>query len=157
VSRKVDSSKVTDLTKQIVVDGIAGLPLKIGTCCLPKLFDPVMGYVTRGRGITVHKKWCKVVSRDLERLINLNWIGENTKRFYPVDLELKVADRVGLLSEISSLTSALGINIGSVVLTSKVPGEVIFRYQVEVYSYDQLVALMQKLQDISGVRYLRKL
>lgn len=157
LTKKVDPAKITDLTKQILVDGVAGLPLKIGTCCLPKLFDPVMGYVTRGRGITVHKKWCKVVSRDLERLINLAWIGEGAKRFYPVDLELKVADRVGLLSEISSLTSALGINIGSVVLTSKVPGEVIFRYQVEVYNYDQLVALMQKLQEVSGVRYLRKL
>lgn len=148
-----------EIEPELIVAGHTDLAVKLAACCLPKLNDEVVGYITRGRGITVHKKDCKVIRNvQEERFIDVHWRKDNSAPKYAVSLEVVMEDRIGLLSDISNLTSSMGINITGMEL-QRIPGSsLLFReFEVEVSDYDQLASLIRKLKDIPNVKTVRKL
>jgi GTP diphosphokinase / guanosine-3',5'-bis(diphosphate) 3'-diphosphatase len=97
----------------IVVEGIDDVPLRLAKCCLPVPGDEIVGYISLGRGITIHREDCPNVGalrKDPERFTHVSWDGENESAF-KVELQIDAWDRHGLLEELSRCFAEGGMNI----------------------------------------------
>ncbi len=146
----------------VMVDGQTGIPFKFATCCKPKRTDQIIGYVNRGKAITVHKLTCKMVkNNNLDRLISVNWVTAPTKEFgkYKVNLVLELEDRIGLLRDITNVVSDENVNIVDLSLQKPTDGRPIkLRHLiVELDNYDQLEHLLFKLEQIPNVLSAKKI
>jgi GTP pyrophosphokinase len=97
----------------IVVEGIDDVPLRLAKCCLPVPGDEIVGYISLGRGITIHREDCPNVGalrKDPERFTSVSWDGENESSF-KVELQIDAWDRHGLLEELSRCFAEGGMNI----------------------------------------------
>ena len=159
--KKQDKKKAIEEVgkNEVVVDGYTDFPIKMATCCQPNPGDAIIGYITRGRGVTVHKKACKVINnRKTERLIAAHWRKDVAAPTYRVSLEVVMQDRIGLLSDISCLTSQMGINITKMALNEATNSTFIFsEFEVAIKDYDQLARLIQKIQEVPNVKSVKKL
>ncbi len=108
--RKTPSQKETVSACPVEVPGgITGLAVTLGQCCTPIPGDAIVGYITRGKGITVHRSNCPNVAHEKARLIDLKWKGDLGVGHYPVDLEIFANDRANLVADILQAISAKGI------------------------------------------------
>jgi GTP pyrophosphokinase len=99
------------------IQGVGNLLSTAARCCKPVPNDPIIGYITRGRGVTIHRQDCgnilKLQGEDRARLIEVNW-GEQTEEGYQVDIAVEAYDRSGLLRDITALLANEKINLTSV-------------------------------------------
>ncbi len=88
---------------EVLITGEKGFKTQIASCCQPKPNDPIIGYITRGRGVTIHKKGCKLLRGSAtERLISVSWSTQKNPQF-TVMLELKRRSRIGLLRDVADV------------------------------------------------------
>ncbi len=92
-----------------VPGGITGLAVTLGQCCTPIPGDAIVGYITRGKGITVHRANCPNVAHEKARLLDLKWKEDLGVGHYPVDLEIFANDRANLVADILQAISSKGI------------------------------------------------
>lgn len=91
--------------------GLDDILVRFGKCCQPVPGDPIVGYITQGYGVTVHRTSCvNALKMNPERQIEVDWIREMTER-YPVKIQIRSIDRVGLLADVASTISKNGANI----------------------------------------------
>ena len=135
----------------IEVMGVGDLLTHLARCCAPLPGDEIIGFITRTRGITIHRKDCRnVLNEDEpERLIRVNWGA--TKQLHPVRLSIEAWDRVGLLRDITTLVSADKVNIASVVTHENDDGTVTIQLTLFTTGVDQLSRLFTKLEEVQGV------
>ena len=134
----------------ITVMGTDNLFTRLAMCCEPIRGDDIKGYITRNRGVTVHKSSCQNVLRETEvyRLTPVGWGEERT--LYPVRLRLEAWNRVGLLRDVSSLVSEERVNIASCV-SEETDDLSIISLTVFIDGIRQLSHLFAKLEGIDGV------
>ena len=134
----------------ITVLGVGNLLMRMGRCCHPIPGEPIIGFITRARGVTVHKQDCASVRHEdePERLVDVQW-GEE-KQLYPVRVTMKADDRVGLLRDVTSLVSSEGVNIASVVTGDYADGTVTIALTCHTTGLDQLNKLFSKLEGVRG-------
>jgi GTP pyrophosphokinase len=134
----------------IEVLGVGDLLTRMARCCNPIGGDSIIGYITRGRGITVHRKTCPNVlhESEVERLVDVNW--GKTRTLYPVQVRVDSWDRVGLLSDVAALVADEGINIVH-ALSEPEDDLSIISLTVTVESIEQLSRLFAKLEGVVGV------
>ena len=138
--------------KGIRVRGEGGLLTRIARCCQPVPGDPIIGYVTRGRGVTIHRADCRNIRlAEVERLIEVDWGAPDGRQLYPVQVCIEGLDRVGLLRDISAIVADAGINMSSVRVGRDDAGAAAFRLIVEVASLDQLSVVLSRLSQIPNV------
>jgi guanosine-3',5'-bis(diphosphate) 3'-pyrophosphohydrolase len=137
--------------QDIAVLGVGGLLTHVAQCCSPLPGDPIIGFITRNRGITVHTKSCRnVVNEDeSERLIQVDWT--TMKRLHPVRLTIEAWDRVGLLRDITGLVSAEKVNIASLETRETDEGLAITELTLFTTGADQLSRLFTKLEEVQSV------
>jgi GTP pyrophosphokinase len=115
-------SKATGSGSGILIVGVDKLMTGLGKCCKPAPPDPIIGFVTRGKGITIHRKNCPNIARMMEsspeRMITADW-GAPREEVFPVDIEVEAIDRQGLLRDISEVFSREKINVTAVNTLSK--------------------------------------
>ncbi len=138
----------------VKVLGVGDLLTHIAPCCQPVPGDKIIGFITRGRGITIHRQDCpNVLNEDeKERLINVEWGGEAGLSF-AMNIKIEVWDRVGLLRDITALVSDEKINITSVSLSNK-EGSADTLYillTVDIKDVGQLWRLFSKIETVPGV------
>jgi GTP pyrophosphokinase len=95
------------------VEGVADVPLRLAKCCRPVSGDPIVGYVSLGRGITIHREDCPNVAalrKDPERFVPVSWDGDNETGF-KVEIQVDAWDRHRLLEDLSRTFAEQGINI----------------------------------------------
>lgn len=151
-----------DAASDIQILGINNLLTQIARCCKPLPGDPVVGYVTRNRGVSIHRQSCKNISQLKEnekRLIEVNW-GEKTKTpsgNYPVDLQLFVHDRAGVLRDITSCLAGEKINVVR-LQTQKTshPFEAFIYLTIEISNRDELQKAIGLLQQVPNVLEARR-
>ncbi len=136
------------------VQGNSDLAVKFAKCCMPVPGDSIVGYITRGSGITVHRTDCINIIKSDEpyRLIDVGWIDEETvSERFTADLLIRCADRPKLISDISTLISNEGFNI--MQLQSRILKDGITHMDVEliVKNISQLESLIKKLENINSV------
>ncbi len=136
----------------VKIQGLENLMVRYSKCCQPVPGDDVIGYVTRGRGISIHRKDCPNVlnlSRHPERRVEIEWTAEQGDRFF-VRLEVEGDDRRGLLSEISTAITDTGTNIQSAEIKA-VEGGMTGSFVVEVQDLSHLKKVMKHIRRVNGV------
>lgn len=137
--------------------GVGDLYTRMANCCNPLPGDEIIGYITQGRGVTIHRKDCVNVvnEQEKERLVAVDW--GNVAQVYPVKLQIDAWDRTGLLRDISSLIAEGGVNITDVDYARDDGGVSSLFVDVEVTSTAQLATLITRLQSLwSVINVVRK-
>ena len=135
----------------IRVSGQADVMVRFGQCCSPLYGDDVMGFVTRGRGVTVHAKDCgKVFELDPERRIEVDWEPDEAA---PRRVRMRVhsVDQPGLLAKVTKTISAAGINIGAARVTTSQGRKAIQTFDLWVNDVGTLNSIMKEIGRIRGV------
>jgi guanosine-3',5'-bis(diphosphate) 3'-pyrophosphohydrolase len=135
--------------------GVDDVLFRLSRCCTPLPGDPVVGFVTRGAGVTVHRKDCPNVRyhsrREPERLMALEW-SLGTAPYYAVTLQVDALDRVGLLNDITAIISGMSTNIVQArVRTGGKPKLARFEFTLEIRDLDHLQALLDRIRALSDV------
>ncbi|MGI9556709.1 MAG: RelA/SpoT family protein, partial [Solirubrobacterales bacterium] len=136
----------------ISVDGASDVVVRIAKCCRPVPGDEIVGYVSLGRGITIHREDCKNVEalrRDPDRFVDVSWDGDN-EASYRVELQVDAWDRTRLLEDLSRTFSEAGVNIIEAQCLTK-PPMVKNRFVVEVGDTAQLKQAVSRLRNIDAV------
>ena len=125
----------------------------LARCCKPAPPDPIVGFVTRGKGITIHRQSCSNVARmkekQSERLIDANW-GQPRDEVFPVDVIVEAMDRQALLRDISEVFSREKINVTAVNTLSR-NLQARMSFTIEVKSLEQLKKALGLVQEVQGV------
>ncbi len=133
------------------VDGVEGIQVNLAKCCNPIPGDEIIGYITKGRGITIHRKTCKAIKGlDPNRFINAWWDGIGDETF-PVKVKIEAFDRPGLVADISREIASVGINMDSMIAKVQPSGMVDISLIMRVKSLHFLYNLFGKIRDIRGV------
>ena len=134
----------------VQVLGVGDLLTNIARCCNPIMGDEITGFITRGRGVTVHRKSCpNITSEDeLDRIVPVDW-GES-RTLYPVRIQLDCWDRVGLLGDVTSVVSNERINIAN-INSEEYDDRCVISLTVYTNGIDQLGHLYTKLEAVNGV------
>jgi GTP diphosphokinase / guanosine-3',5'-bis(diphosphate) 3'-diphosphatase len=134
------------------IQGLDNTLVRYSQCCQPVPGDQVIGYITRGRGISIHRTDCPNVlnlSQHPERRIEIEWEAESGERFY-VRIIVEGTDRRGLLSDIAAAISSTGTNIQSAEIKSD-EGGMTGSFVVEVHDLNHLKKVMKYIRRVNGV------
>ena len=136
----------------ISVKGAENVAVRLAKCCRPVPGDEIAGYVSLGRGITIHRADCKNVKalkKSPERFVEVGWAGEN-EASYRVELQIDAYDRTRLLEDLSRTFSEAGINIIGASCTTNHP-MVKNKFVVEVGDTEQLKQCISRLRNVESV------
>lgn len=142
----------------ILVKGEEGILVKLAKCCNPVPGDPIVGYITRGRGISIHRLDCQNISIDKEdsdRLIDVSWDIE-VDSVYTVSLEIHCTNKTGIMADIMNITSESKININSINAKSNNESDAVIALGIDVKNTDQLEDIINKIRRIKGVYSVRR-
>ncbi len=138
--------------------GLEGLLWSIAKCCSPIPGEPIVGVVTRSKGVSVHRLDCKCLSNiEPERMIDISWAENNTKSVYMAHIRIECLDRVGILRDVLMKTGDLGINIiySNTYLKGRKFG--IIDMGIELDSIETLKKVILNIQSINDVFSVRRL
>ncbi|MCA1724854.1 MAG: bifunctional (p)ppGpp synthetase/guanosine-3',5'-bis(diphosphate) 3'-pyrophosphohydrolase, partial [Thermomicrobia bacterium] len=144
-------------TSGIEVMGVGDLLTRLATCCKPVPGDEIIGYVTRGKGITVHRTDCPNVVKEpeQERLVPVSW-GNTRTQAYPVGVRMEAWDRVGLMRDVSSVAADEKINLLSINSQTHPDRTVTMRLTVEVAGVESLSRILQRFEQIRDIYEVRR-
>ena len=153
-------SKVTDFAKKLVgkqnssgvqIGGVDDVLVRFGRCCNPVPGDPIAGFITRGRGVTVHTVGCdKALATDPERRVDVSWdVRGDFKR--PVTLRVLTTERTGMLADISNTFSKKGVNISQANCRATGDERAVNTFEVTITDLKQLTDLMRTIERLPGV------
>jgi GTP pyrophosphokinase len=157
---KQQRQKAAKKGPQIIAGDIDTALVKISRCCNPIPGDPILGYITRGRGVTVHRHDCpnahELTTKGDGRLIEVRWdLGtpaeDNRSSSYLSKIRVETSDRTGMLNSITTIISGLGININSASARTTKKKTGILEFSVEVHNSSQLQSLIKSLLRLNGV------
>ena len=150
-SEQKPSLPISSPTSGVEVLGVGDLLIRIGRCCHPLPGEEIIGFITRTRGVTVHKRSCPNLRNETEqeRLVAVEW--GQTQQFYPVRLTIQAWDRVGLLRDISTQVSEQGVNIASVITDENTDGTATISLTLHTTGIEQLSRVFSKLEGVKGV------
>ncbi len=155
---RTDAQKTVLKPRQLPVNGIIvhgdpGMAVRFGNCCNPLPGDPIIGYITRGRGVSVHRVDCtnaENLRMDPERIIDVEWaIGADTS--FHASLQIHAEDRAGTLLEISALLSGMNINIQGLSGKPTGDGKYVVDMTFSVSNSEQLNQIMRSLKQLKCV------
>ncbi|MCF7926043.1 MAG: bifunctional (p)ppGpp synthetase/guanosine-3',5'-bis(diphosphate) 3'-pyrophosphohydrolase [Candidatus Izimaplasma sp.] len=146
-----------DNEQNIVVEGLDNPSVKLSNCCSPIPGDDIIGFVTRGSGIAVHRKQCNnVQSFDKERLIKVHWGNKNDNRFV-VNLKVIVENRDNVLGDIISAITTTDGKVNQVAASTQNNVEAIIKVKVAILSTKQLKDIIEKIQNVSGIYSIQRM
>ncbi|HEX5655858.1 MAG TPA: bifunctional (p)ppGpp synthetase/guanosine-3',5'-bis(diphosphate) 3'-pyrophosphohydrolase [Polyangiales bacterium] len=138
-------------TTGIRIAGIDDVLVRFAKCCNPLPGDPITGFITRGRGVTVHRRACREsMELDPDRRIDVSW-ADDAKVQRPVQVRVVTADRPGILSTVTGAFTDTGLNITEATCRSLMDGRSVNTFQFTVADAGQLKVLMRNIAKIQGV------
>jgi GTP pyrophosphokinase len=146
---------------EVVIEGVGDLMVQMAHCCKPVPYDPIVGFITRGRGVTVHRRDCsnllKMPDQERVRLIGVHWADQTPDATYTVDVLVLAADRKGLLRDVSSVFSDEEIDVlGGNTASDRHTDRATMRFTIEVRDMRQLEHVLVKLAQIPDVLEVRR-
>jgi guanosine-3',5'-bis(diphosphate) 3'-pyrophosphohydrolase len=135
----------------IKVLGVGDLLTRLANCCHPLPGDKIIGYITQGRGITVHRRDCPNIihEEEKERLIKVEW--GDVEQVYPVMIQVDAWDRVGLIRDISAIIAEEGVNLSEVGMSNHQDDIASLFFTLEVKSAAQLSKIMSRISSVWNV------
>jgi len=146
---------------EVVVAGVGELMTRMAQCCKPIPYDEIVGFVTRGRGVTIHRRDCAnmlgLPEQEQTRLLEVHWANQGSEAAYPVDLLVIAADRKGLLRDVSSVFSDAGIDVVGVnTVSDRTQDLANMRFTAEVKDVSQLERVLVRLRQVPEVLEVRR-
>lgn len=142
----------------VLVVGVDSLMTQLARCCHPAPPDAIAGFVTRGRGVSIHRVSCpsfKVLQqKEPDRVIEVNW-GHTEETVYPVNIMITAMDRNGLLRDISEVLAKMKLNVVGVNTQSK-ESNAYLNFTVEIRNGEQLSKALKAINEVSGVMSARR-
>ena len=134
------------------VKGVGDLLVRFGKCCHPIPGDPIVGFITRGKGVTVHLNRCPTVvnEREVARLIDVEWEAAPTQT-YPIAVRVEAHDRTGLLNDIAGAVAESKVNIVAANVSVTQDHTAIVAATLQVSSVSQLARVMGRLEQVKDV------
>lgn len=143
--------KKTNSDNAVIVDGMSDVMVRMARCCNPIPGDSIVGFITRGRGITVHKVGCgRVDAETLLRTINVSW-NKGFSFTHPVSIRVTTQDKPGILSLISKTINNSDINIRSAMAKSLPDRKGSFIFEIEVKDYSELLKTISNIESLEEV------
>ncbi|MBI4634695.1 MAG: bifunctional (p)ppGpp synthetase/guanosine-3',5'-bis(diphosphate) 3'-pyrophosphohydrolase [Deltaproteobacteria bacterium] len=143
----------------ISLTGIEDVLVRFAKCCEPIPGDAIIGYISRGRGVTIHTTGCPIIQElDPERLVTVEWAIKE-KNAYPVHLRAVCRDHKGVLAEISSIISSFDVNISHAEIETNPDMQAICDFRIDVHDltqFNQIVTSIKKLNGIISVERIRR-
>ncbi|TVP89956.1 MAG: GTP diphosphokinase [Pseudomonadaceae bacterium] len=144
----------------VFIQGVGNLMTQLAGCCQPVPGDPIIGYITLGRGVTVHRADCAnamlLQDRDSDRLIEVSW-GKEPVQTYPVEIYIKAYDRAGLLRDVSQLLANEKLNVLEVsTRTNRDDNYAVMLLTVEIPNLDLLGRLLGRINQLPNVIETRR-
>ena len=147
----LDKVRKKKIGSGVIVKGVDDMLVRFGKCCQPVPGDPIVGFITRGFGVTVHRAGCvNVIKANPERLIEVEW-DTATREPFPVKIKIRAMDRVGLLADVAACISKAGANILSANTQTLENKAVNSFFTLEVADTEQLTQVMAGLKKIRQV------
>jgi len=140
----------------VQIMGVGDLLTHTALCCKPVPYDTVVGYITRGRGVTIHRRDCRNALRlfnvERERMISVSWGMSPARKTYPVDIVVTAFDRQGLLRDITTLLTNNRLNVLAMnSQTDKKTYLATFTFTIEVTDVDQLSIALTKIEHLQNI------
>ena len=151
----------TKVPHGVMVEGLDNCLIKFARCCTPIPGDSIIGFITRGYGVSVHRQDCHNYIKSLKepeeggRWIRVSW-SESDGSLYSTTIDVQVLDRVGIVVDVASVLNSLSVKITSFNARAATGGVTEITIVVEVKSRDELVSAMAKLMAVSGVTDVRR-
>ena len=145
----------------IIVEGLGNCLVKFAKCCTPVPGDPVIGFITRGYGVSVHRSDCpnaapeKRKPEEADRWVKVSWV-ESSLPNYKTALELSSKDRDGLTLDVAMALSAAKVKVSALSARSQPDGHATVNIVVEVRDKEELNTVIGKLNNIQGVYYVAR-
>jgi len=157
VSQEEETEQVPEVSPSqagqstVSVMGVGDLMTSIAQCCHPVPGDKIIGYITRSRGVTIHRVDChNIVNEDeRERLIPVEW--GHSGALYPVNIQVEAGDRVGLMRDVSTVVAEEKVNITSINLGDSDGNTVTLYLTLEITGLAQLSNILKKIDAVKGV------
>jgi len=145
---------------EVRIEGVGNLLTQMAGCCQPVPGEPIVGYITQGRGVTIHRQDCPTVlqlsEREPERVIQVSWGSEPVKT-YPVDVLIQAYDRAGLLNDILQVLFNEKVNVVALnTSTSKEDGSALIELTIEVPGLDILSRMLGRIAQLPNVMEARR-
>ena len=144
----------------VIVEGLENCLVKFSKCCSPLPGDEVVGFVTRGSGVSVHKKDCinaqKGIKYEPERWVNVKWAGENKKTSYDVSLHIWANTRSNLLLDISAQFANMRVPIHSISAKDTKDGRSFFFLSMSTEGTEHLKSIIDRLVKIPGINSVER-
>ena len=140
----------------IVVEGLSNCLVKFSKCCTPVPGDDIIGFITRGYGVSVHRCDCPNAAptrrkpEEVGRWIKVTW-GSDVKEFYQTSLDIYAKDRLNLVLDVSSALSSTNTRVSMLNASATADGFALIHLQISVTDAEHLASVMRKLHQISGV------
>jgi GTP diphosphokinase / guanosine-3',5'-bis(diphosphate) 3'-diphosphatase len=141
-----------DRTGGVRVKGVGDLLVRFAKCCSPIPGDPIVGFITRGKGVTVHIRTCPTVlnEREVSRLIDVEWESAPTET-YPIAIRVEAFDRTGLLSDITQVVAENKVNIVAAHVGVTADHTAVVTATIQVHSVSQLARVMSRIETLKDV------
>ncbi|MBC5815989.1 MAG: bifunctional (p)ppGpp synthetase/guanosine-3',5'-bis(diphosphate) 3'-pyrophosphohydrolase [Candidatus Eremiobacteraeota bacterium] len=148
------SKRVTRKTSGIRIAGVDDVLVRLSKCCSPVPGDPIMGYVTIGKGVSVHRADCPNVAymnATPERVLEATWIGK-TEFTHAVDVEVEALDRPALVQDVMQVFAEAKTSVSSVTARVKRDRIALVSLTVQITDLDHLHRILRKLESLKGIR-----
>lgn len=143
----------------IMVDGAAGTWTKLSMCCAPVPGDEIMGFVTRGHGVSVHRVNCRNASAlqsEPDRLVKVEWADEASEAGYVVKIVVKALDRSGLLADVTKVLSESHVDIQSAAMQTTANMRATLRFTFELADKQHLEAILKAVAKVKSVHEAKR-
>lgn len=144
----------------VLINGEGGLLTVLAKCCKPAPPDDIVGFVTRERGISVHRKTCPsfqhLAEHAPEKVLDASWAALQEGQVFAVDVEIRAQDRSGLLRDVSDALARHKLNVTAVQTQSR-DLEASMRFTLEVKQVNDLPRVLASLGDVKGVLSVTRL
>lgn len=143
----------------VIIEGVDDVLVNLARCCSPMRGDAIIGYITRGNGVSIHKRTCKNVPEDIPasenaaRWVNARWDDNtNAQESYQITIEIQAMDRTGLLADITNALSSLHIFIHALNTSESKNGIAKMHFTITVTSMEHLKSIVSRILSVSGVK-----
>ena len=142
----------------VIVEGFEGIPIRFASCCKPLPGDPIVGYITRGRGVTIHHLDCPNIKgglvKEADRYVSAYWDSEDSG-IYQVEVFVIAIDRPKITPEVMSLINDSKVHITAISSRVK-EGKTYMNISIEVRNLDQVILMIDKIKSISDVLEVKR-
>lgn len=151
-----EKPKKTKVSNGIIVEGFDDVLIKLAMCCKPLPGDDIVGFITRGNGVSIHKRSCTNIPKDIssceqpERYVRASW-AQRVNESFQTTLEILSTDRTGLLADITNQLSAMHIFINNMDSKEGKGDTAIMHFSITVNGIDHLRSVISRLSNVKGV------